>query len=316
MIFRNFTKISFIDSGNTHIEVLNLNYCQLGHSNADHAIESFKNVKKLREAYVKGLNLVETNKLIGQAFIGCKNLETLDISDNGVQLTNQRCHDAIQDLIINTKKLKHLIMDDFEINNEEGKNYVDSLHMNCTLTSFKFEQHPSLTVDTIRNIEKELFINTTVDGLILPHYSPEHPSLLDLSLKHIAKVDFIIKFLKCNQNVLDVNLSGNKLDDTSAKEIADFIINKQRKLHILDLSNNKISIKGCKEIGRMLYRDSEVLNIDLSHNSIGTEGLLELLKSLKKNMMTRKLQLNECQICKFVILIIIVVTPNDEEVFD
>jgi Ran GTPase-activating protein (RanGAP) involved in mRNA processing and transport len=68
--------------------------------------------------------------LIGQAFVECRNLETLNISDNGVQLTNQRCHDAIQDLIINTKRLKHLIMDDFEINNDEGKNYVDSLHMN------------------------------------------------------------------------------------------------------------------------------------------------------------------------------------------
>lgn len=190
-------------------------------------------------------------------------------------------------------------MDDFEINNDEGKNYVDSLHMNWTLTTFKFEQHPSLKLETIRDIEKELNINTTVDGLILPHYNFDHPSLLDLSLKHISKVDFIIKFLKCNQNVLDVNLSGNNLDDNSAREIADFITNKQRKLHILDLSKNKISTKGCKEVGRMLFRDSEVLNIDLSHNNIGTEGLLELLKSLKKNMMTRKLQLNECQISKF-----------------
>lgn len=52
---------------------------------------------------MRGLNLVETNKLIGQAFTDCKNLEILDISQNNIGLINQRCHDAIQDLIANTK---------------------------------------------------------------------------------------------------------------------------------------------------------------------------------------------------------------------
>ena len=97
---------------------------------------------------------------------------------------------------------------------------------------------------------------------------------------------------------IPASLSSNKLDDSCVRELSDFIINKQRKLHILDLSKNNITAKGCKELGRMLFRDSEILNIDLSHNSIGTEGFLEILKSLKKNMLTRKLHLNECQISK------------------
>jgi hypothetical protein len=195
-------------------------------------------------------------------------------------------------------------MDDCEIDNEEGQNYVDSIHMNSTLSTFRFEQHPSLTQETIKSIETELGINTTVDCLIMPHYNFDHPSQIDLSHKHISKVDFIIKFLKCNQNVFDVNLSNNNLDDAGIQELADFVVNKKRRLNVLDLSKNKLSFKGCKELGRMFIRDAEVLTLDLSHNSIGTDGFLEVLKSLKKNMMTRKLHLNECHISKLIILIV------------
>jgi Ran GTPase-activating protein (RanGAP) involved in mRNA processing and transport len=115
-----------------------MNYCKLGHSHADHVLQSFKHMKNLKEVHMRGHNLVTANKLLGFAFMECKNLEILDISDNNVKLINQRCHDSLQDLIVNTRKLRILIMDDYSLNDEEATNYIDSLHMNPTLVKFNF----------------------------------------------------------------------------------------------------------------------------------------------------------------------------------
>lgn len=74
---------------------------------------------------------------------------------------------------------------------------------------------------------------------------------------------------------------------------------KQPKIHILTLSYNIFSTVGCKAISKLFYQDSEILTLDLTHNRIGTECFRDILHSLRKNLRTRKLYLNECEISKY-----------------
>ncbi|CAI2367823.1 unnamed protein product [Moneuplotes crassus] len=288
--------ISQFDSGTLALQILNLNYCNIGVTHTNHILESFCHVTELKEIYMRGHDLVKTNKMIGKAFITCKNLEILDISDNAIELVNQRCLDALQDLIANSKKLSHLIMNDVIINEEEGINFLDSFHMNSTIISWEYEQHPSLTKETIDKIEKELSVNKIIHSLIIENYDFDHPSNLSLHNMDLSNAESIIKFLKCNTSVYDVDLSQNLFDDKEIGKIIDYIITKKRNLHSFNLSFNHINIAGCQQICKLFYKDAEVLNIDLSHNPIENDGFMEILKSLKKNMMTRKLYLNECGI--------------------
>lgn len=278
--------------------MVNLNYCKLKNTHPDHVLQSMVHLKNLKEAHFRGLNLVETNKVIGRAFVDCKKLVYLDISNNNIGLINQRCHDAIQDLIANTQFLKVLIMEDVAINDEEGDNYLDSLHMNSTLTSFKFERHPNLSRDTLSRIEAELNTNTLINALILPNYNFEYPSKLDLSSKSMKKIDFVIKFLKCNPKIYEVDFSHNHLGDKEIEELTDYIIKKGSKLHVLNLCHNKFSIAGCKHLTKLFYQDSEVLTLDLSKNNIGTSSFKDLLYALRRNLRTRKLYVKDCNIGK------------------
>lgn len=134
--------------------------------------------------------------LLEELSLTVNKLVFLDISNNNIGLINQRCHDAIQDLIANTQMLKILIMEDVAINDEEGDNYLDSLHMNSTLVSFKFEHHPELSHDTLSRIAAELNTNILIDALIIPNYDVYYSSKLNLSHKSMKKIDFVIKFLK------------------------------------------------------------------------------------------------------------------------
>lgn len=87
-------------------------------------------------------------------------------------------------------------MEDVLVNEEEGKDYLDSLHMNSTLITWKYEAHPTLTKDTQKRIDSELNTNILIDAFILPHYDPKFPNKLCLSRKKMSKIDFVIKFLK------------------------------------------------------------------------------------------------------------------------
>lgn len=161
-IIKSIWKITFYSIDNTvsNLEVINLNYCNIGHSHIDHILECFRHVKHLKEVYLRGLNLASMEKAIGTSFLECRELEVLDIGDNNITLTNQGWHDALQDLIVNTKRLKSLCLSNTQLNEEEAANYIDALHMNSTLIEFIFDQHPTLADETINRIKKELNVNT------------------------------------------------------------------------------------------------------------------------------------------------------------
>lgn len=95
-----------------------------------------------------------------------------------------------------------------------------------------------------------------------------------------------------------MNLGHNHLGDKEIQELTDYIIKKSSKLHVLNLSHNRFSSVGCKYLAKLFYQDSEVLTLDLSQNNIGTPSFKDLLYALRKNLRTRKLYLNECNIGK------------------
>jgi len=282
-----------LDHSDTKIEVISLDYTNMGHSHIDHFVQSFTHVKNLKEIHIKGQNLVSISKLFGKAFLGCKHLEFLDITDNNIKLTDQRCHDAIQDLIVNTRRLRVLVMNDCIINEEESRNYLDALHMNSTIVQMKFQNSNDLTNMTLRRFETEIQMNTLIDALILPSFDYEHPSQLDMSKKLVSSLEHVVKYLKCHPNIMDIDLSHNSLNDSHMKVLTEYITQKKRKLHGINLSYNHIGNEGAKEIIDLFNKDAEISNIDLSHNNIGSENFKTMMHSLRTNLVVRKLYLNE-----------------------
>lgn len=174
-----------------------MNYCSIGNTTMRHVLEWFPLVSNLKELYLRGLNLTECNKAVGKNLANCKRLEIIDISENNIKLGDQRVHDSLQDMIANTKRLKQLNMEDTELNEDEARNYLDSLHMNASIIDFAYTPGENLSKETRNNISKELNVNTLIEALILPHYSYEHPHELVLSHQSLRKVDFIVKFIQC-----------------------------------------------------------------------------------------------------------------------
>ena len=68
-------------------------------------------------------------------------------------------------------------------------------------------------------------------------------------------------------------------------------------IEVLDLSQNKITDKGCEHLSQILLENKQIKELNLSHNSdIGRDGFRVLTKSIKKNTHLQVLSLQHCSI--------------------
>ena len=104
-------------------------------------------------------------------------------------------------------------------------------------------------------IENQKISNSGIDALASA--VGRHPSLLQLYLGGHKKVTQVDKLMK--------ELANNKV------------------MELLSLDNCKITDLGAKEIGRFLDRQHFLLELDLTYNKIGSEGMKFIAKGLENN---------------------------------
>ena len=92
--------------------------------------------------------------------------------------------------------------------------------------------------------------------------------------------------LSLSKTIKELNLSGNNIGDEGVTIVIKALSNKKKQsLHVLSLSNNRISSAGCKKICEFIAVCSPLEEIQLSNNDIDNEGakkLIQVLKNKKK----------------------------------
>ena len=100
----------------------------------------------------------------------------------------------------------------------------------------------------------------------------------------------IVNFLKKHNEILMINLSGNKIGCLGCKEISEFlesstsVSDSNCKLSSLNLNHNLVTDEGVKYLAEALKNSNCQLNIiDLWQNNVTDEGVKYLAEALKHN---------------------------------
>ena len=119
---------------------------------------------------------------------------------------------------------------------------------------------------------------------ILSHYSP---NLTILNLKNtnvgVESMKAIRDYLSNSICKLEViNLSGNKLEDTSFCELC-VGISQNFSLKALDFRSNRITHVSMKIFNSIIKYSRILQEVDLSHNALSNEGIEIISKNLGRN---------------------------------
>ena len=203
-------------------------------------------------------------------------ITTLDLSMNS-------CHLGLDLLVPAIKKNDHLISLKLKNNNIDGRRYTKELYQ-------LVHEHPSLTSVELGNSENVKNRNrlynegfkaliegiadskqSLISELHVPASNLTQVGLQSLSLLTASQVDL---------QVLDI--SNNDLGNDFVPCLHAVIPS----LVSLNLSNTKLTSKGCAELGRCLQEAEHQMCLrflDISQNKIETEGFASLLTSLSRN---------------------------------
>jgi Leucine-rich repeat (LRR) protein len=126
---------------------------------------------------------------------------------------------------------------------------------------------------------------------------------IDLSWNHFGRivgaVECIADGLGSNSTVLKINLSNCGLGDGSFSILAQNVGSRNRTLEKLNLAMNLITSTGVGVLFETMEQSSHpITDLDLSNNSIGSEGAIHLARSLGKNALPNlaRLSLSRCDI--------------------
>ncbi|XP_073699638.1 NACHT, LRR and PYD domains-containing protein 12-like [Garra rufa] len=115
--------------------------------------------------------------------------------------------------------------------------------------------------------------------------------LTDESCSNLAKA------LGSDNNLIELNMSNNKLQDSGVKQLCIGLENTMCKLEILNLSKCALEKECCSALASVLSSDSSSLkDLNLSNNNIQDSGVILLSDGLKKNCKLEILRLSNCSI--------------------
>lgn len=84
--------------------------------------------------------------------------------------------------------------------------------------------------------------------------------------------------LGLSKTIKELNLSGNNIGDEGVNIVITALSNKKKQsIHILSLSNNRITSEGCKKICEFIAMCNTLEEIQLSNNEIDNEGAKQLI---------------------------------------
>lgn len=122
----------------------------------------------------------------------------------------------------------------------------------------------------------------------------------ELNLSNLDITDeelkIILKALETNDSITKLNLAFNKLGKLSVKPLVQTLEDRKKPLIELRLSNNNIGPEGISDFTQALKTNTALETLYLSHNNIGTKGAKALAEVLKINTAIKSLYLAQNKI--------------------
>ncbi|XP_067851266.1 NLR family CARD domain-containing protein 3-like [Heptranchias perlo] len=143
--------------------------------------------------------------------------------------------------------------------------------------------------------------NVKLDGNNLTHKSCEQ----------------LVAALTVNHNIILLDLSDNDIRDKGVSLLCNVLQDEQCTLQMLSVGGNKLTPSCCKDLASVLAKNKTLVELDLSNNRIGEEGLGELSEQLKnENCKLQKLGLNSIFAFEFGIMGTYEDNPGAEKLCD
>ena len=261
------------DIGNYLSKNTELKELDLSHNNLD--ATGIRNIfRKLNISHLTKINI--SNNAIGEQAaddIGnflSKNteLKELDLSHNNLDATGIRN-------ICRKLNISHLTKINIS-NNAVGEQAADDIGNFLTKNTELKEldlSHNNLDAIGIRNICRKLNIS--------------HLTKINISNNAVGEqvADDIGNFLSKNTELKELDLSHNNLDATGIRNIC-------RKLNIshltkINISNNAVGEQAADDIGNFLSKNTELKELDLSHNNLDATGIRNICRKLNISHLTK-----------------------------
>ena len=138
----------------------------------------------------------------------------------------------------------------------------------------------------MEEMKGELRKNRSISEYLVPNRCGSEGSggpSIDLTGKKLHAVAFLAKYLRDNQDVQVLNLSGNDIGNAGAEEIAELLRDPDCNLKELNLANNRIGASGLNSICSALCSNSSVMKLNIKNNKIEHSELKMLLALLYRN---------------------------------
>lgn len=124
--------------------------------------------------------------------------------------------------------------------------------------------------------------NTALVSLALHHAGVDDPSMCALAA-----------MLRRNMTLTKLDLTGNRIGPLGIKELSDALEDvPDSSLIDLNLSRNRITDRGMREICRALRENETLMWLDVSWNQLSSLALLEFLREVRENFVLRSLSIH------------------------
>lgn len=210
-----------------------------------------------------------------------KSLKKIDLSGNNIKFDSSI--DFFQGLNANSSITSMILKD----NNLDYKTIYAILNesMKCTSLSFIDLSYNNFNEQSCKAMYEYLKFNKNIKDIDLSHCN------IGKGLKFVAeglKVNTSLKSIKLNYNdfpaqsikhlisslymnltLMTLSLEGNNIDDSSALDLAKFFIGAKTMITSVDLSNNKVGMKGKNHLLEAIKITPMLSHINLEKNQIG-----------------------------------------------
>ena len=285
--------VNFLKEKDTILQRLSLQNCQisnLGMKLLANALIVNKTLEKLDVS-----NNEMGNQGVASLASALKENQTLTTIDLGSNLIGVVGIEKLANALIVNKSLKNLDVSNNEIGNQGVESLASALKENQTLTSLHLGS----------NLIGDVGIEKLANALIVN----ESLTNLDVSNNNIGNqgLKVLIDALKQNQTITNLNLNDNKsITYTGIDALVDFSITNTSLAHlyvnktdfietfsnikkifetsdVVDFTNKSITNVKSSMIASILMQDKTVIELNLSSNQIGDDGIEKLANALRVN---------------------------------
>ena len=235
---------------------------------------------------IESLNLqgnqldVDGAKALAEAIKENKSLQYLNLSDNNIQT------DGVLQIILilfANKNLKELNLADNKIDHDGMSGIASVLNWhNNTLEVLNLDKasYKSIGQEIAVHFAKMLQNNRGLQKLSLKKHE------LDCDALYV-----ITEHLLENNRLRVLDMSANKIAVKGCEALGKYLISEDCALESLILANNRTGIHGAKAIGLALSKNRTLVHLDMTTNDIKDDGLRMLGESLYENTTLASLKL-------------------------